>query len=59
VIAAAVPLDVAHRYLRESGKRRLAMIDDDGKLIGLLRLKRSGNDFCSDENVQERANDPH
>jgi hypothetical protein len=42
------------RLFRE-GRRRLAVIDDAGCLIGLLCLKRDGAGFCSDEGVRERS----
>ena len=41
--------------LRAAGRRRLAVVDDDGRLLGLLALKRSGAGFCSDAGVAERA----
>jgi CBS domain-containing protein len=36
-------------------RRRLAVVDRDRNLLGLLCLKRSGRGFCSDAGVQERA----
>lgn len=35
--------------------RRLAVINDDRNLVGLLCLKRSGSGFCSDLDVSSRA----
>ena len=35
--------------------RRLAVTDDDGRLLGLLCLKRRGDGFCSDDDVAARA----
>lgn len=37
--------------------RRLAVIDDHGMLLGLLCLKRTGLGFCSDTDVQARADE--
>jgi CBS domain-containing protein len=37
------------------GRRRLAVIDADGRLVGLLCLKRHGRGFCSDSDVRQRA----
>jgi CBS domain-containing protein len=42
---------LAHRH------RRLAVVDDEGELLGLLCLKRSGTGFCSDADVAARAAD--
>lgn len=36
-------------------RRRLAVIDEDGRLVGLLCLKRDASAYCSDADVQERA----
>lgn len=38
-----------------AGRRRLAVVDDRGGLLGLLCLKRSGAGFCTDEGVRARA----
>jgi predicted transcriptional regulator len=37
------------------GRRRLAVVDSHGNLLGLLCLKRSGLGFCSDADVRARA----
>jgi hypothetical protein len=39
------------------GRRRLAVVDDRGLLVGLLCLKRSGRGFCSAADVAARARD--
>ncbi|MFD2467453.1 CBS domain-containing protein [Amycolatopsis silviterrae] len=36
-------------------RRRLAVVDEDGELLGLLCLKRSGRGFCSDADVAARG----
>ena len=46
--------EVRHRLAR-GGERRLAVVDDDGDLVGLLCLKRHGRGFCNDENVHAHA----
>lgn len=38
-----------------TGRRRLAVVDPAGRLLGLLCLKRSGLGFCSDADVAARA----
>jgi CBS-domain-containing membrane protein len=41
--------------LVHSKRRRLAVVDDVGRLLGLLCLKRDGTGYCSDEGIRERA----
>lgn len=36
-------------------RRRLAVVDNSGRLVGLLCLKKSGTGYCSDDDVRERA----
>jgi hypothetical protein len=38
-----------------SGRRRLAVTDDNGALVGLLCLKANGRGFCSDADVEGRV----
>ncbi len=44
-----------HRRLVAEGRRRSAVVDADGALLGLLCLKRDGRGFCSDDDVRARA----
>jgi hypothetical protein len=48
-------LATAWGALVREGRRRLAVVDDSGRLLGLLCLKRDGRGFCSDEGVRARA----
>ncbi|WP_146031877.1 hypothetical protein [Arthrobacter sp. AFG7.2] len=50
-----LPADVATAVLQAAGRRRLAVVDGRGKLLGLLCLKRTGLGFCSDAGVASRA----
>ena len=50
-----VPLETATAALKQAGRRRLAVVDESGRLIGLLCLKRRSEGFCSNDNVTERA----
>ena len=54
-----VPADMsaeqARKLLLARGLRRLAVVDDDGTLVGLLCLKRRLAGFCSDAEVAARA----
>lgn len=45
----------AHRTLVRTGQRRLAVVDPDNHLLGLLCLKRDRTGFCSDQGVAARA----
>ena len=53
------PPDMSAEQAREllvaSGQRRLASVDYQGTLLGLLCLKRSLTGFCSDADVAARA----
>jgi len=44
-----------HELLIERGLRRLAVIDGDGALLGLMCLKRTRTGFCSDDDVESRT----
>ncbi len=51
----ADPLDAATAMLLRERRRRLAVVDASGRLLGLLCLKRDGAGYCSDEGIRERA----
>ncbi|WP_107771296.1 CBS domain-containing protein [Nocardioides sediminis] len=48
-------LEEALQVMRDRGTRRLAVVADDGRLLGLLCLKRTLDGFCSDDDVRSRA----
>lgn len=50
-------LNAANAALKRGRRRRLAVVDDLGTLVGLLCLKPSGSGFCSDEGIRARAAD--
>lgn len=56
-VPAGAPLEQVQREMAAVGTRRRAVIDADGRLVGLLCLKRSGTGFCSDGGVAARARD--
>ncbi len=50
-------LTVVRDAMRAAGRRRVAVVDGNGTLLGLLCLKRSGTGFCSDAGIRARAAD--
>lgn len=53
--APADPLHAATATLLRTGRRRLAVVDDSGLLLGLLCLKKDGSGYCTDEGIRARA----
>jgi CBS-domain-containing membrane protein len=53
----AQALDAATASLLRERRRRLAVVDDSGRLLGMLCLKKNHTGYCSDENVRERADE--
>ena len=54
---ASLPAEQARQLLLAQGQRRRAVIDEQGRLVGLLCLKRRQTGFCSDNDVSARAAD--
>jgi CBS domain-containing protein len=48
------PLHAVEDAMRRRARRRLAVVDERGELVGLLCLKASGRGFCSTEDVRQR-----
>jgi CBS domain-containing protein len=57
-VAPTADLTTTWAGMTAAGRRRLAVVDARGRLVGLLCLKRSGRGFCSDADVAARAADP-
>lgn len=57
-VSATAPTDEVLQWLTGRQQRRLAVVDDHGRLVGLLCLKASGTGFCSDADVASRARGP-
>jgi CBS domain-containing protein len=55
VIGPEDDLATARHLMTSAQRRRLAVVDDHGVLLGLLCLKRTGLGFCSDDDVRGRA----
>lgn len=49
------PIEDATSKLKAEKRRRLAVVDDAGRLLGLLCLKRDGTGYCSDDGIRQRA----
>jgi CBS domain-containing protein len=58
VVAPGAPLAAVHARMRQEQRRRLAVIDESGRLLGLLCLNKSGTGFCSDADVRSREGAP-
>jgi predicted transcriptional regulator len=56
-VQASYPLDAATTAMRFEARRRLAVVDDFGRLLGLLCLKRDGTGYCSNEGIRARADE--
>jgi hypothetical protein len=54
----AQALDGVTALLRRERRRRLAVIDGRGRLLGLLCLKRDGTGYCSDDTIRQRQIGP-
>jgi CBS domain-containing protein len=54
-VAPAAPLADVHELLVRTGRRRLAVVDEEGRLLGLVCLKRRRTGYCTDSGVAERA----
>jgi CBS domain-containing protein len=56
-VDASLPAEEARQLLVAQNQRRRAAIDNEGRLVGLLCLKRRRTGFCSDADVDARAAD--
>jgi CBS domain-containing protein len=54
-VPAGASLADVHRTMTATGRRRAAVVSDDGRLLGLLCLKASRAGFCSAQDVRARA----
>jgi len=51
----AAGLDATTALLVRQRRRRLAVVDDSGRLLGLLCLKKDCTGYCSDDGIGDRA----
>ena len=54
----AQPLDAVTAALQRDRRRRLAVVDDRGRLLGLLCLNKDGTGYCSDDSIRQRQSTP-
>lgn len=57
-VGAGEPVLAVHRAMVATGRRRLAVVDGQRRLVGLLCLRADGRGFCTDAGVAARAADP-
>jgi len=50
----AQKLEAVTAGLLRERRRRQAVVDDCGRLLGLLCLKKDGSGYCSDDNIRQR-----
>jgi CBS domain-containing protein len=55
--SAEAPLTSVRERMIKQRQRRLAVIDPDRTLLGLLCLKRTLTGFCTDDGIEARARD--
>ena len=55
IISPDASMQQAHQLLAETSARRLAVIDADGGLLGLLCLKRRRTGYCSEADLASRS----
>ncbi len=55
----AQALEAVTAGLLRERRRRLAVVDDCGRLLGLLCLKKDGSGYCSDDNIRQRQGGAH
>lgn len=53
-VRSGTPLVAAQEQLVATGQRRVAVVDADGDLVGLLCRKRKGDGWCTDAGVAAR-----
>jgi CBS domain-containing protein len=56
-VSPSAALDAVTAALVRARRRRLAVVDNSGRLLGLLCLKKTGLGYCSDDDVRERADE--
>jgi hypothetical protein len=54
----AQKLDAVTAGLLREQRRRQAVVDDCGRLLGVLCLKKDGSGYCSDDNIRQRQSGP-
>jgi CBS domain-containing protein len=55
IVAGDHSLQAAHRWMTGSGRRRLAVVDEDGQLAGLLCLKRDARQSARSQHSKRQS----
>lgn len=55
IVGPSDSLDRVAVLLLRARRRRLAVVDDSGRLVGLLCAKQDGTGYCSDAGISRRA----
>ena len=59
-VPAELPVELLPDRMRALGARRVAVVDQAGRLVGLVCRKASGEGYCTDEGIRsKRADRPH
>lgn len=53
-VGPTAPLEAVRQQMTDAGRRRLAVIDEQHRLLGLLCLRRGRDGFCSDQDLRSR-----
>jgi CBS-domain-containing membrane protein len=53
-VSPADDLDAVAAWMTQTAQRRAAVVDESGRLLGLLCLKKTGAGFCSDQDIRDR-----
>lgn len=53
-VAAHLPADLLPDRMLAAGMRRMAVVDEAGRLVGLVCRKKSGDGWCSDVGIASR-----
>ena len=56
-VPADLPADLLPGQMLAVGARRLAVVDETGRLVGLVCRKRSGEGYCTDQGIRSKRAD--
>ena len=53
-VPAGLPVERLPEHMLAAGARRLAVVDEVGRLVGLVCRKRSGEGYCTDQGIRSK-----